>query len=122
MIKSRGEPYLARLAALATIAAALGWLPADAAAAHRRDAAQTAVAQSSGARGMDLEELFWLCDYAATNGRVDATDRAACGAVTDELKLERFGGDSEQLLQWWRANKTVRHQQIERDGDAPAPE
>jgi hypothetical protein len=52
---------------------------------------------------------------------VDPAERAACGAVTDQLRLERFGGDFEQLLGWWRANKVVRHQQLERDEGANAP-
>jgi hypothetical protein len=51
---------------------------------------------------------------------VGAEERAACGAATDELRLERFGGDSEQMLRWWRANKAVRHQQLERDEGANA--
>jgi hypothetical protein len=113
-------PRSLKLVALLAITAALGWQPSDAAAAPRRDAPQPAAAQPVSARDVDLEELFWLCDYAASTGMVDAEERAACGAATDQLRLEQFGGDSEQMLRWWRANKAVRHQQLERDEGANA--
>jgi len=112
-------PKSLKLVALLAIAAALGWQPNDAAAAARRDA-PPAAAQAVSARDVDLEELFWLCDYAASTRMVDAEERAACAAATEQLRLERFGGDSEQLLRWWRANKVVRHQQLERDEGANA--
>ena len=74
-----------------------------------------AEARFASAQDVDLEEIFWLCDYAATTGMVDASERAVCSAITDQLKRERFGGDFEQMLRWWQANKFVRHQQLERD-------
>ena len=113
-------PKSPKLVALLAITAALGWQPIDATAAPRRDAPQPAATRSGGAPDVDLEELFWHCDYAASTGIVDADERAACGAVTDQFRLERFGGDFEQLLQWWRANKVVRHRQLERDEGANA--
>ena len=112
-------PRSLKLVALLAITAALGWQPIDATAAPRRDAPPPA-AQPVSAPDVDLEELFWLCDYAASTGMVDSRERAACAAATDQLRLERFGGDSEQMLRWWRANKAVRHQQLERDEDANA--
>jgi hypothetical protein len=121
MLKSHlnqpGFSGLAKVAALAALAAALGWNPVDATAATRLDVPRPAEAQLASARDIDLEELFWLCDYAATAGMVDPSERAVCAAVTDQLKLERFGGDFEQMLRWWQANKSVRHQQLERDED-----
>ena len=99
---------------------ALGWNPIDATAAQRRDVPRPAAAQPASAQDVDLEELFWLCDYAATTGMVDPSERAVCAAVTDQLKLERFGGDFEQMLRWWQANKFVPHQQLERDEDSSA--
>jgi hypothetical protein len=110
----------AKLAALATVAAALGWNPVDVTAAQRLDAPRPAEVQLASAQDGELEEVFWLCDYAASTGMVDAAERAVCSAVTDRLKAERFGGDFEQMLRWWQANKFVRHQQLERDEDANA--
>jgi hypothetical protein len=107
-------PKSLKLVALLAITAVLGWQPDDAAAA-RRDVSPVVV-QPGGVPDTDLEELFWLCDYAASTGMVDAEERAACGAVTDQLRLERFGGDFERMLGWWRANKVVRHQQLDQSG------
>jgi hypothetical protein len=111
----------AKLVALALVAAALGWQPVDANAAQRSDVPRPAEARPVSAGEVDLEELFWLCDYAATSGMVGTDERVACGAVTDRLKADRFGGDFERMLQWWQANRAGRHQRIERDEDAAAP-
>jgi hypothetical protein len=113
-LKQLGFSGFAKVALLATVGAAL-WNPVDATAAQRLEAPRPAAAQSPGAQDFDLEEIFWLCDYAASTGMVDASERAVCNAVTDQLKTERFGGDFEQMLRWWQANKFVRHQQLERD-------
>ena len=124
MLKSRlnqhGLSGLARVAALVAVAAALGWNPVDAMAA-RLDVSRPAELQLARAQDVDLEEVFWLCDYAASTAMVDASERSVCSAVTDQLKRERFGGDFEQLLRWWQANKFIRHQQLERDADSNAP-
>ena len=121
MLKSHLNQYgFAKVAVLATVAAALGWNPVDAIAAQRLDAPRPAEVRLAGAQDVDLEEVFWLCDYAASTGMVDAAERAVCAAVTDQLKRERFGGDFEQMLRWWQANKSVRHQQLERDEDSNA--
>ena len=119
-LNQRGFSGFAQVAALAAVAAALGWNPVDATAAQRLDVPRPAEAQRVNAHDVDLEEVFWLCDYAASAGMVDASERAVCAAVTDQLKLERFGGDFEQMLRWWQANKFVRHQQLGRDEDANA--
>jgi len=121
MLKSHLNQYgFAKVAVLATVAAALGWNPVDAIAAQRLDAPRPAEARLAGAQDVDLEEVFWLCDYAASTAMVDASERAVCSAITDQLKMERFGGDFEQMLRWWQANRFVRHQQLERDEDANA--
>jgi hypothetical protein len=114
--------HFAKFAALAAAAAALGWNPVDATAAQRLDVPRSAEVQPASAQDGDLEEVFWLCDYAATIGMVDPSERAVCAAVTDQLKIERFGGDFEQMLRWWQANRFVRHQQLERNEDSNAAE
>ena len=110
---------LAKVTALAAVAAALGWSPVDAAAAQRSDAPLPAARRAS-AQAFDLEEMFWLCDYAATTGVVDPAERAVCSVITDQLKMDRFGGDFEQMLRWWQANRLVRHRQLERDAESNA--
>ena len=70
----------------------------------------------------DLEEAFWACDHAATVGMIDAAERAICAAVTDELRVGKFGGDFDRMLHWWQANKAVEHRKLDRSGDANAVE
>jgi hypothetical protein len=119
-VNRRGPAGFTKVAALAAIAAALGWNSVDAGAAHRLDVPRPAAARPASAQDVDLEELFWLCDYAASTRMVDAGERAVCSAIADQLKVERFGGDVEVMLRRWQANKIVRHQQLERDWDSNA--
>jgi hypothetical protein len=83
--------------------------------------AQAAVASTTreataGARSIsELESAFWACDYVATTRGVDATPVAICGAVYDELKTLKFGGDFGELLAWWRQNKPAEHERLERE-------
>jgi len=63
----------------------------------------------------ELESAFWACDYVATTRGVDATPVAICGAVYDELKTLKFGGDFGELLAWWKQNKPVEHERLERE-------
>jgi len=63
------------------------------------------------ARGVaDLEKAFWVCDYIATNRGVDHTPADVCAAVTEDLKNEKFQGDFEAMVAWWRDNKVAEHQ------------
>jgi len=62
----------------------------------------------------NLEAVFWNCDYVATTRGIEATPIDACNAVFDELKAARFGGDFEQLLDWWRRHKAAQHQKLAR--------
>ena len=110
----------ARLAALAAFAAALSWNRADAATAQRVDAPRSAPTPVASVREVDLEELFWRCDYAATVEVVDADERALCAAVAEQLKVERFGGDFERMLNWWQVNKPIQHRKLDRDDGSNA--
>ena len=60
----------------------------------------------------DLESAFWACDYVASTRGVDATPVATCGAVYEELKKVKFGGDFLELLAWWKLNKHVEHERM----------
>lgn len=83
-----GAVNFAKLVALAAVGAALGWNPIDATAAYRLDAPRPAALRDVRVHDSELEQLFWICDYAGTTRRVDANERAACAAVGDRLKLE----------------------------------
>jgi hypothetical protein len=63
-------------------------------------------------RVANLEQAFWVCDYAATMRGMHATPVTICSAVTDELKNEKFGGDFEEMVKWWQKNKLVEHQKL----------
>ena len=64
--------------------------------------------------GSDLECAFWICDFAATTGRLAGVATAAyCSAVTEQLKTARFGGAFEPMLVWWRENKSAQHQALD---------
>jgi hypothetical protein len=66
----------------------------------------------------ELERAFWVCDHAATNGAIDSAQGIACGIVTEDLKRQRFGGDFDQLLRWWRENKVAQHRLLDADDGA----
>lgn len=97
-------------------AVALTALAADAGGAHaqqRQDASHEAVAIATTLAVADLEKAFWICDYVATTGAVATLDAVLCHAVYDRLKAEKFGGDFERLLAWWRVNKVAEHGRLE---------
>ncbi len=57
----------------------------------------------------ELEAVFWTCDYAASTQGVDRNTAVLCGSATDELKIKRFGGSFERMLEWWNANKAEQY-------------
>jgi hypothetical protein len=125
MLKAYLNRYgVARVVALAAAGAAFGLNPVDATAARRLDAPRPAeIRVVAGVQHLDdLEELFWLCDHAASAGRIGANERAICGAITESLQMQRFGGDFERMLDWWRANRVVEHQKLDREDGSNAAE
>lgn len=56
-----------------------------------------------------LESVHWDCDYMASVNMVDVSDAAICSAVYERLKAEKFGGDFNKMLAWWKENKTKQH-------------
>jgi hypothetical protein len=63
----------------------------------------------------NVEQAFWACDYAATTRWVGADEGATCGAIYEELKKSKFGGDFHAMLEWWQNNKTAEHQALARE-------
>jgi len=57
-----------------------------------------------------IEDAFWVCDYVATTR--GASEIAACTAVYEAIKDQKFAGDFDALVSWWRQNKTAQHQNI----------
>ena len=103
----RRSPRLARAAALAALAAAL---VAGAPPAHSDGAEAVLSAQVASVALPDLEEAFWVCDYIATTR--GGADTVACAAVYEAIKEQKFGGDFDQLLDWWQRNKVARHEAL----------
>lgn len=62
----------------------------------------------------DLERAFWACDYLASTQGVSATPIAACKFATETLKKQKFGGDFDAFLTWWRQNKPAEHLKMDR--------
>jgi hypothetical protein len=61
----------------------------------------------------DLEQAFWSCDYVGTTYGVQAAPIEFCAEVTQALRVQKFGGDLEQMLHWWRQNKSAAHAAVE---------
>ena len=69
-----------------------------------------AVAGAPAAADFDaLERVFWVCDRAATLHGVNGVDGMACANATEQLKLQKFGGDFDAMLAWWQDNKAAMH-------------
>ena len=66
-------------------------------------------ADAAAERLVQLEELFWTCDYVATTRGMEATSMQRCAAATRDLRQEKFDGSFHRLLEWWRENKGVEH-------------
>lgn len=64
-------------------------------------------------RTAGIEKAFWVCDYVATAKGVHFTPIHHCAAITEELKLIKFRGDYEEMVDWWRQNKALEHWKLE---------
>jgi hypothetical protein len=61
----------------------------------------------------NLEQAFWSCDYVGTMHGVHAAPVAFCSDVTQAVRQRKFGGNLEQMLEWWRQNKSAAHAAVE---------
>lgn len=62
-----------------------------------------AAASPADAELAQLERRYLACDRIASAQRLAPGDAAECSWVSEQLLRQRFGGDFERLLQWWRA-------------------
>ena len=60
----------------------------------------------------ELERRYLVCDHIASTQMLSPIDAAECSEVAERLLQQRFGGDFDRLLRWWRvarqANQPVR--------------
>lgn len=103
-----GRIGIARIALGALALAAAGALPGVAL------ANETVPATAEESKVAELERAFWACDYIATTQGVSAAPIAACKLATEALKQHKFGGNFEEMLNWWRTNKAAEHLKLDR--------
>jgi hypothetical protein len=105
-----------RLGRLGVASIALGAFALAAATALPRQAlaSEAVPATNEEFDAVELERAFWACDYVATTKGVSATPIAACKLATEALKKQKFGGDFEAFLSWWRENKPSEHLKMDR--------
>lgn len=53
----------------------------------------------------ETEEFYWDCEFAAVQGAIDLDEAAMCSEAYERLKAERFNGDFDLFLVWWKENK-----------------
>ena len=110
---------------LAAVAAAIAFqspaysTPPDVGTAAEAAAALAAIkGNDSAAKIAELEKGFWICDYIGTTRGIEGPHGVACGTNFEELKQTKFGGDFDELVQWWRVNKAAQHKALEFAGSA----
>ena len=61
----------------------------------------------------EIERAFWICDYVASTRGMQFVSLDLCAAITDLIKTEKFGGDYEEMVEWWREQKPAQHRKLE---------
>jgi len=108
------RPELPRAFVMAMVACSMGLNPVFAGEplADKHDFLNAEALPSSEGQTIELEGLFWMCDYAASVADLDSGQAAQCEAVKEQLKRNKFAGDSEKMLGWWRLNRAVAHREM----------
>ena len=84
--------------------------------------ASLACAGEAGPRGLAaLEEVFWACDYIGTTQGVAEAPVQLCVEATQTLEHEKFGGDFDAMVEWWRRNKPAEHAKVAAQDPSAAP-
>jgi hypothetical protein len=62
-----------------------------------------------------IEKAFWVCDYVASTRGMQFVALDLCEAITDLIKTQRFGGNYDEMVEWWRERKPAEHLKLELD-------
>lgn len=109
-ITGRRSPAMKAAAAVLIAAGAAGW--------SAPSGAQATIGTEL--RLAELEKAFWVCDHAATIGRIDSGTAITCGSLTEALKQHKFDGDFNAMLAWWRQHKEAEYLALSKaDGTSP---
>jgi hypothetical protein len=68
----------------------------------------------------ELEQAYWVCDYASTMTRLDMGTAMSCSVIIETLKRRKFDGNFEAMLVWWRENKEAQHSALDKQLHASA--
>jgi len=49
--------------------------------------------------------MYWHCQWAAVRSMLSENYIIPCTKITEILQREKFDGDWNKYLEWWRANK-----------------
>ena len=60
-----------------------------------------------------IERAFWICDYVASTRGMQFVSLDLCAAVTELIQTERFGGDYDEMLEWWRERKPAEYLKLD---------
>ncbi|HYC43198.1 MAG TPA: hypothetical protein VEB70_09445 [Noviherbaspirillum sp.] len=55
---------------------------------------------------VEVEQVFWDCDFKGTQNMLDFDDAHICSSVFERLKAEKFNSEFDRFLEWWRVNKS----------------
>lgn len=54
---------------------------------------------------IEVERIFWDCDFQSRQRMLAFEDACICSVMFERLKAEKFNGEFDRLLEWWRINK-----------------
>jgi hypothetical protein len=55
---------------------------------------------------IEVEQVFWDCDFKGSRHMLDFDDAHLCSNVFERLKAEKFNSEFDRFLEWWRINKS----------------
>ena len=53
----------------------------------------------------ELKSVYLACDLASSTARLAMHEAMQCSIISEELKQRVFGGESDQMLAWWRQQR-----------------
>jgi hypothetical protein len=88
------------LRAVALLCLALSFPVAQSQSSHLLDKAVAANMKPG-----QLKQIYLACDLASSRARLQIHEAMNCSVVHEELKQRVFGGDFDQMLAWWKAQR-----------------